>query len=113
MPERTEAELKKRSDDGGAFAVFLYTPLCGTCKVSARMLEIVQVMRPQLTVDRANVNFMPQLVKQWKVESVPCLIRIEQGTVVRKLYAFESVENVDRFLEPLYADERTKSNEPE
>lgn len=101
MKERTEADLLRRSGSDGAFAVFLYTPLCGTCKLAERMLDILHEMRPEYAVDKANVNRMPQLVRLWMVESVPCLIAVERGSVLRKLYAFESIDNVYRFLESL------------
>jgi thioredoxin-like negative regulator of GroEL len=111
MRERTEAELMERSDDGGEFAVFLYTPLCGTCKLAERMIEILQVMRPNYAVEKANVNIMPRLVNRWRVESVPCLMHIDRGSVSRKLYAFESIENVNRFLEPLYPNPQRKDDQ--
>ena len=34
---------------------------------------------------------MRELAEQWTVESVPCLVFIEEGAVVNKLYAFQSV----------------------
>jgi thioredoxin-like negative regulator of GroEL len=103
MAERTEAELVGRANAGESFAVFLYTPLCGTCKVASRMLEVVMAMRPSYEVDRANIHFTPQLAQEWRVESVPCLVAFE-GREARKLYAFQSVETVDRFLKPLFPD---------
>ncbi|MDF2721341.1 MAG: thioredoxin [Paenibacillus sp.] len=102
MVERTEAELVERAEDGGRYAVFLYTPLCGTCKLAERMLDILQVMRPDFTIDKANVNRMPLLVNRWRIESVPCLLQLEQGQVKRKMYAFASIDNVYRFLEPMF-----------
>lgn len=102
MLDRSEAELRERCDNGGAFAVFLYTPLCGTCKLAERMLDILLVMRPDFIVDKANVNMMPLLVNRWQVESVPCLLHIDNGAVTRKMYAFASIDNVYRFLEPIY-----------
>ncbi|GAA3404564.1 thioredoxin family protein [Paenibacillus hodogayensis] len=102
MPERSEAELRKQTESGEPFAVYMYTPLCGTCKVAARMLEIVEAMRPAYAPVRVNVNELPKLAQQWQVESVPCLLHIEGGAVQRRLYAFASVETVLAFLEPLY-----------
>lgn len=104
MIERSESELRGRLNADGAFAVFLYTPLCGTCKVGSRMLDVVGTMRPDFAVLQANVNAMPKLIQEWRVESVPCLIHLDGGAVVRKLYAFESVENVYRFLQPLFPE---------
>ncbi|RKN84161.1 thioredoxin family protein [Paenibacillus ginsengarvi] len=108
MRERTEAELRRQTTNGDSFAVFLYTPLCGTCKVAARMLDIVQAMRPDCEPGQANVNGLPKLLLEWQIESVPCLVHIENGRIRRKLYAFESVENVLQFLEPIYLKSNRK-----
>lgn len=101
MIECSERELCDKVRASDAFAVFLYTPLCGTCKVAARMIGIVMEMLPSLSVVRANVNFMPGLAASWRIESVPCLLIVKQGQVCDKLYAFRSVDNVYRFLRPL------------
>lgn len=99
MFERTEAELLQRVHAKMTFCVYIYTPLCGTCKVAERMLEVVGAMRADLQVDRVNIHVIPSLVRLWQVESVPCLIKLDQGQLAQKMYAFESVENVLRFLE--------------
>ncbi|PYI55868.1 thioredoxin family protein [Paenibacillus flagellatus] len=113
MADRTEAEWIKRTDAGEAFAVFLYTPLCGTCKVAARMLEVVRAAKPEWTVESANVNVLPKLAMHWRVESVPCLLHVRGGRVERKLYAFESVGNVYAFLERIYEHHQERMNDHE
>ncbi|MEF3301607.1 thioredoxin family protein [Paenibacillus sp. GYB003] len=112
MPDRTEAELIQRSDDGDTFAVFLYTPLCGTCKVAERMLDVAAAMRPRHAPLRANLNAMPRLAARWRIESVPCLVHVRGGAISRKLYAFASVENVVRFLESVDSGTEGKEGSP-
>ena len=34
---------------------------------------------------------MSELAEKWEVESVPCLVFIEEGAIVNKIYAFQSV----------------------
>jgi len=95
MPEVSEAELvRRRWADDGAFAVYFYTPLCGTCKLGEKMLHVVRAIEPGAGIVKANVNFMPSIVAEWKIESVPCLAFVEGKRVTEKLYTLRSVENV-------------------
>lgn len=73
--------------------LFFYTPLCGTCKLGERMLEIVEetLRNPQLTVYSCRVAEWETLVQEWKVESVPALLLFKNGHLEKKIYAFESV----------------------
>ncbi|WP_202079925.1 thioredoxin family protein [Caldalkalibacillus salinus] len=75
-------------------AVYVYTPLCGTCKVATKMLEIVENTMPSLEILRINLNQAPQLAKEWKVKSVPCLLILSQNQIVFRKYAFESVHTL-------------------
>jgi thioredoxin 1 len=71
--------------------IYLYTPFCGTCQVSGKMLLVAEELLPEMTIGKINLNFMRELAEQWTVESVPCLVFIEDGAIVNKLYAFQSV----------------------
>ncbi len=94
--EQLEAKCRAATD---RFALFFYTPLCGTCKVGERMLSITEAMMPGLALFRCNVNAMPAVAQRWKIQSVPCLLSIRAGEPERVLYAFQSVENIYRFLQ--------------
>lgn len=71
--------------------IYLFTPFCGTCQVSGKMLLVASELLPEITIGKVNLNFMRELAEQWLVESVPCLVFIEEGAVVNKIYAFQSV----------------------
>lgn len=106
-PEVNERELRElllgsgegRLPHGGA--VFLYTPLCGTCAVASRMLDVVRAMVPELPLVYANVNAMPELAREWRIESVPCVLIWSGGHIVRREYAMKSVEHLLAVLAPL------------
>ncbi|WML59195.1 thioredoxin family protein [Neobacillus sp. PS2-9] len=70
--------------------IYFYTPLCGTCQLASKMLQVVEelVDRP---MGKMNLNFYPQLAKDLAIESVPCLLIVRDGKVVEMLYAFHSV----------------------
>lgn len=92
MPEIDEQQLIRRRWAGGKpFAVYFYTPWCGTCRLGGRMLDIVRTIEPEAAIWKADVNYMPAVVQEWKIESVPCLAFIEDKRISEKLYTMQSV----------------------
>lgn len=84
-----------------SFACFLYTPLCGTCKLAQRMLEIVLEIRPDLPLYRCNINEIPDFAREYRVESIPCLMVWQKGKLIRQEYALGSVDRLYDWLKPL------------
>ncbi|MFB0846290.1 thioredoxin family protein [Paenibacillus oleatilyticus] len=103
LTEAVEPEFPKNAA-GGHLAhaepryVFFYTPLCGTCKVGERMLEVVTALNPRTPMGRCNINFSPVLARNWQIESVPCLVRWHRGTVADKKYRFDDVQELHRWI---------------
>lgn len=82
---------------GEPLAVFLYTPLCGTCKAARRMLEVAQhLLPPGLLIAEGNVNLLPGLVNAYRISSVPALMAVpaDRSAEPEILYAMGSVERV-------------------
>ncbi|MGM9988678.1 MAG: thioredoxin family protein [Bacillaceae bacterium] len=75
----------------GRWLVYAYTPLCGTCQVSKKMLTVVLEIEKVENVGMINVNYFSNYAVKWGVESVPCLLFLNNGEVEDKLYAFQSV----------------------
>ncbi|WP_144461453.1 thioredoxin family protein [Siminovitchia fortis] len=73
--------------------IYFYTPLCGTCQVAGRMLDIVEKMTG-VAFAKADLNYMPDLAMELKIESVPCLLILQDGLPAEKVYAFRSVPNM-------------------
>jgi thioredoxin-like negative regulator of GroEL len=71
--------------------LYLYTPMCGTCQLAKRMLEVVEELFPFLPFYQTDINYMPERAAAWKIESVPCLLLFQGGNIVKKWYAFHSV----------------------
>ena len=74
----------------GSAAILFTTPLCGTCKVAERMLEIVEATGIPHPVVKINISFAPKLAHEWKVESVPCLVFVKNRSLLWKEYAMQS-----------------------
>jgi len=98
MREWEPAEWKREWTFSPApLAVFVHTPLCGTCQAAKRMLEVAMEIVPELPVTGANLNLIPELAQLLKIESVPCLIIKSKNGSWSKHYRFPSVvELVDR-----------------
>ncbi|MBO0589379.1 thioredoxin family protein [Sporosarcina sp. E16_8] len=85
--EQWEMALKESS-----VAVFyLYTPMCGTCAVASKMMNVINVMRPEILIGKADLNYVQNIAIDYEIESVPCLLIQKDGVVVDKIYAFQSV----------------------
>lgn len=79
-------------------AFYLYTPMCGTCMIATKMIEIIHQTLPDIPMGKANLNFAEQIAYDYKVESVPCLLIAEDGEIREKIYAFQSVSYLfDKF----------------
>lgn len=98
LPEWTEKELLERSEGKAAESdvrfICFYTPLCGTCKVGMRMLEVVAAMHPDIPVGLCNINYAPRLANGWRIKSVPCLVRCEDGSPAAFLYRLGTVQEL-------------------
>ncbi|WCK55296.1 thioredoxin family protein [Aneurinibacillus sp. Ricciae_BoGa-3] len=98
--DRFQVEAKVNNPEGN-WALYLYTPMCGTCAVAEKMLEIVLATTPDIPLFKSDVNYIAELARSWKVESVPCLMLFETGRLRDKIYAMESVVKLHSLLKPL------------
>ncbi|WP_323702962.1 thioredoxin family protein [Mammaliicoccus sp. Dog046] len=82
--------------------LFGYTPTCGTCKISERMLDIANQIT-QLPINKSDLNFYPEFCKDYEIQSVPVLFIMKQDKVMKRIYAFQSVpfivENIQKVID--------------
>jgi thioredoxin 1 len=71
--------------------VYFYTPICGTCQVASKMLAVVEELPLQKYVMKIDLNYYAPLAEKLKIESVPCLLVVDDGTIKDRIYAFKSV----------------------
>ncbi|KAA0944192.1 thioredoxin family protein [Sporosarcina sp. ANT_H38] len=86
---REQWETAKKESSVAAF--YLYTPMCGTCAVASKMLEIITIMRPEIPIGKADLNYVQNIAIDYEIESVPCLLIQKDGVLIDKIYAFQSV----------------------
>ncbi|MFZ3591377.1 thioredoxin family protein [Bacillus sp. DJP31] len=91
MEEWLDFQLEE-IDQHTTHAVFLYTPLCGTCKVAERMITVVEELVPHLPIKKVNLNYIPKISEQLEIQSVPCLLLFKEGQLKKRIFAFQSVD---------------------
>ncbi|GGH37329.1 thioredoxin family protein [Paenibacillus segetis] len=103
IPEITESEWINRPQQekpsGDKEALFFFTPFCGTCKLTEKMLNIVLETGTIIPVSKININYAPFLRDSWKISSVPCLVILQDGNPIEIQYAMSSVVDLHRFLQ--------------
>lgn len=98
MNEWTKQQWEQTMKQEPIAAFYLYTPMCGTCAVASKMMNVVEQLLPELPLGKANLNYMEDLAHQHEIESVPCLLLARDGKIVQKVYAFQSVLNLYEIL---------------
>ncbi|MDF1510917.1 thioredoxin family protein [Robertmurraya sp. DFI.2.37] len=91
MKDLSAQDILNLMEQENVFFLYLYTPLCGTCQVAGKMLEIVEKLFPNETWGKCDLNYIPNFALEWEVESVPCLLLFNESRIMKKVYAFHSV----------------------
>lgn len=100
MKEMNEQELLDiLQSTGEPLVVFFYTPLCGTCKVARRMLEVAEHLLPsELVIATGDVNRMRGIVNQYRISSVPALL-VATADRIAEPAIYYSMGSVERMLD--------------
>ena len=84
----TGAEATALIENEEKTVLYVYTPMCGTCQLAKKMLTVVEMTIEDLKIGMLDLNYAPHFAKEYGIESVP----FENGTLMKKIYAFHSVE---------------------
>jgi len=94
MEELHMDKLDERLAAKESFVLFVYTPMCGTCKITGQMLRVVEAALPDVSIDQINLNTAPSLAEKWQITSVPALLLIQSGQVQERYYALHSAAHL-------------------
>ena len=61
-----------------------WAPWCGPCRMVVPLVEEITKERPDIKVGKINVDENPELAKQFGVFSIPTLVVMENGKIVRQ-----------------------------
>ena len=94
METWTREEWETVKNNAEKVLYYLYTPICGTCMVASKMMDVVEVMKQDIPMGKADLNYIQDVAVDYEIESVPCLLITENGVVKEKIYAFQSVPDL-------------------
>ncbi|MFZ3576736.1 thioredoxin family protein [Virgibacillus sp. DJP39] len=80
------------------FLLYIYTPFCGTCHLAKTMLNKIESVHKEDIFFEMNASVHPEFMQEVQVESVPCLLVVDQSQVKEKIYAFRSIANIYSYL---------------
>lgn len=90
MEQWTKQQFEKNMTTDNV-ALYVYTPMCGTCQVASKMMNVIEQLLPQHAIGKMDLNYEEQVARDYEIESVPCLLLTNSGKVTKKVYAFQSV----------------------
>ena len=61
-----------------------WAPWCGPCRMVVPMVEQIAEERPDIKVGKINVDEKPELANRFGVMSIPTLVVMEHGEVLRQ-----------------------------
>lgn len=80
------------------YFLYIYTPFCGTCQLARTMLDQIESVHKQDIFLEMNASLHPEFMQEAQVESVPCLLIVDEGKIKEKVYAFHSIPNIYTYL---------------
>ncbi len=61
-----------------------WAPWCGPCRMISPVLEEIAASRPDIKVAKVNVDQEMELASQFRVASIPMLVVLEKGNILRQ-----------------------------
>ncbi len=73
----------------GKFVVDFWAPWCGPCLALAPIFEsVASELKDQISFAKVNVDDNPALAKQYNITSIPTIIIIENGEILKRHSGF-------------------------
>lgn len=80
----TQENFEKIIAEGKPVLVDFYADWCGPCRMVAPFIEEIAEERPDVTVGKINVDDQPELASAFGVATIPTLLVIKDGKVVKQ-----------------------------
>ena len=75
-----------------------WAPWCGPCQMVLPIVEEIAAERPDIKVGKINVDETPELSKEFRVLSIPTLVVMEKGEVVKRVVGARGKEEILELL---------------
>ena len=90
---------KVRNNSGISLLDF-YADWCGPCRMVLPLVDEIASERDDILVGKINVNDNPELAREFGVISIPTLVVMQDGKILKKV---SGARNKDQILELVHA----------
>lgn len=74
--------------------LYIHSPFCGTCHLAKSMVDKIEHIHGTPLFADMNASIHPAFMQQYEIESVPCLLIVDNHEVKEKVYTFHSVAHM-------------------
>ena len=75
-----------------------WAPWCGPCQMVLPIVEEIAAERSDIKVGKINVDENPELARQFRVMSIPTLVVMDKGEVVKRAVGARGKEEILELL---------------
>jgi thioredoxin 1 len=98
VKEFTDATFRDAMKEGVVLVDF-WAPWCGPCRMQGPILEDVASRAPEgVTIGKVNVDEEPRLAARFGVQSIPTLLVLADGEVVKQFVGVQTAANLQNAL---------------
>ena len=89
----TTGAFEKVMAKGFPVLVDFWAPWCGPCRMQGPILdEVAKGAGPSVIVAKVNVDEEPSLASQFGVQSIPTLLLLKEGQILKRMVGVQSVQ---------------------
>lgn len=92
-------KLEKVFEENKQVLIDFYADWCGPCRMLAPVIEEVKKENNGITVVKVNVDEQPDVANQYGVRSIPTLVAVRDGKVIKQVVGFRSKNDIVKMFQ--------------
>lgn len=85
----------------GLVVLDFWAAWCGPCKMQAPVFEAVANSYPEVSFGKVNVDEEPDLAQRFGIMSIPTLVYLKNGEVLKKITGYQDRSTLEAYVEEM------------